>query len=103
MEANTIDLRDVHFPGGSEVMLRSRDGIPNFYGPNTSTLMILTNLSMLTFIPILTPMADKPSLRENSFRKPTEWMGIIHRISKPLLEMLPLKFGHFQTPNNLLS
>jgi hypothetical protein len=36
MEANTIDLRDVHFPGGSEVMLRSRDGIPNFYGPNTS-------------------------------------------------------------------
>ena len=32
MEANTIDLRDVHFPGGSEVMLRSRDGIPNFYG-----------------------------------------------------------------------
>ena len=38
MEANTIDLRDVHFPGGSEVMLRSRDGIPNFYGPNTSNL-----------------------------------------------------------------
>jgi len=36
MEAKTIDLRDVHFPGGSEVMLRSRDGIPNFYGPNTS-------------------------------------------------------------------
>ena len=36
MEANTIDLRDVHFPGGSEVMLRSRDGKPNFYGPNTS-------------------------------------------------------------------
>jgi hypothetical protein len=36
MEANTIDLRDVHFPDGSEVMLRSRDGIPNFYGPNTS-------------------------------------------------------------------
>lgn len=36
MEANTIDLRDVHFPGGSEIMLRSRDGIPNFYGPNTS-------------------------------------------------------------------
>jgi hypothetical protein len=34
MEANTIDLRDVHFPGGSEVMLRSRDGIPNFYGEN---------------------------------------------------------------------
>ena len=38
MEANTIDLRDVHFPGGSEVMLRSKDGIPNFYGPNTSNL-----------------------------------------------------------------
>ena len=38
MEANTIDLRDVHFPGGSEVMLRSRDGVPNFYGPNTSNL-----------------------------------------------------------------
>ncbi|MDA8807144.1 FecR family protein [Opitutales bacterium] len=38
MEANTIDLRDVHFPGGSEVMLRSKNGIPNFYGPNTSNL-----------------------------------------------------------------
>jgi len=36
MEANTIDLRDVHFPGGSEVMLRSRDGAPHFYGPSTS-------------------------------------------------------------------
>jgi hypothetical protein len=32
MEANTIDLRDVHFPGGSEVMLRSELGKPNFHG-----------------------------------------------------------------------
>ena len=32
MEAITIDLKDVHFPAESEVMLRSRDGIPKFYG-----------------------------------------------------------------------
>ena len=36
MEANTIDLRSVHFPGNSEVMLRSRDGAPYFYGPGTT-------------------------------------------------------------------
>ena len=36
IEANTIDLRDVHFPSDSEVMLRSRDGAPYFYGPDTS-------------------------------------------------------------------
>ena len=30
MEAITIDLRNVTFPGASEVMLRSRDGIPTF-------------------------------------------------------------------------
>tara|TARA_B100001093_G_scaffold517697_1_gene600056 strand:+ start:154 stop:2679 length:2526 start_codon:yes stop_codon:yes gene_type:complete len=32
MEAITIDLKNVHFPAESEVMLRSRDGIPKFYG-----------------------------------------------------------------------
>jgi hypothetical protein len=32
MEAKTIDLRDVHFPGGSEIMLRSELGKPNFWG-----------------------------------------------------------------------
>jgi hypothetical protein len=32
MEANTIDLNHVRFPGGSEVMLRSELGKPNFYG-----------------------------------------------------------------------
>ena len=32
MEATTIDLKDVHFPANSEVMLRSRDGQPMFYG-----------------------------------------------------------------------
>jgi len=35
MEANTIDLRSVHFPANSEVMLRSREGAPFFYGPGT--------------------------------------------------------------------
>jgi hypothetical protein len=30
MEAITIDLKKVHFPAESEVMLRSRDGLPNF-------------------------------------------------------------------------
>ena len=30
MEAITIDLKNVHFPAESEVMLRSRDGFPNF-------------------------------------------------------------------------
>ena len=32
MEAITIDLKNVHFPAESEVMLRSRDGMPIFYG-----------------------------------------------------------------------
>jgi hypothetical protein len=32
MEAKTIDLNHVRFPGGSEVMLRSELGKPNFYG-----------------------------------------------------------------------
>ena len=32
MEAITIDLKEVHFPAESEVMLRSRDGLPVFYG-----------------------------------------------------------------------
>ena len=32
MEATTIDLKDVHFPYDSEVMLRSKDGVPKFYG-----------------------------------------------------------------------
>ncbi|MDG1139409.1 MAG: FecR family protein [Opitutales bacterium] len=32
MEATTIDLQNVHFPANSEVMLRSRDGQPKFYG-----------------------------------------------------------------------
>ena len=36
MEANTIDLRDVRFPANSEVMLRSKDGAPHFYGTGTS-------------------------------------------------------------------
>ena len=36
MEANTIDLRSVQFPSNSEVMLRSKDGAPYFYGPGTS-------------------------------------------------------------------
>ena len=34
MEAITIDLKNVDFPANSEVMLRSRDGIPKFYGGN---------------------------------------------------------------------
>jgi hypothetical protein len=58
---------------------------------------------MLTSSPIPTLMVDKPSLRENSFKKPMELMVITHTISKPLLEMLPLKFGHSLIPNNLLS
>ena len=41
MEAITLDLKDVHFPAESEVMLRSRDGIPKFYGENYG----LTNLT----------------------------------------------------------
>jgi len=36
MEATTIDLKDVHFPANSEVMLRSRDGLPKFYGEDYS-------------------------------------------------------------------
>ena len=32
MEANTIDLREVHFPNDSQVILRSKDGAPHFYG-----------------------------------------------------------------------
>jgi hypothetical protein len=32
MEATTIDLKDVHFPANSEVMLRSSNGQPMFYG-----------------------------------------------------------------------
>ncbi len=32
MEAITIDLQKAHFPAESKVMLRSRDGNPNFYG-----------------------------------------------------------------------
>jgi hypothetical protein len=32
MEARTLDLKDVHFPQDSEVLLRSKDGYPNFYG-----------------------------------------------------------------------
>jgi hypothetical protein len=36
MEANTIDLRDVRFPANSEVMLRSKDGAPYFYGTGTT-------------------------------------------------------------------
>ena len=32
MEARTLDLKNVHFPEDSEVLLRSRDGYPNFYG-----------------------------------------------------------------------
>ena len=36
MEANTIDLRDVRFPANSEVLLRSKDGAPHFYGTGTS-------------------------------------------------------------------
>ena len=35
MEANTIDLKSVYFPANSEVMLRSREGAPFFYGPGT--------------------------------------------------------------------
>ena len=34
MEAITIDLKNIDFPANSEVMLRSRDGIPKFYGGN---------------------------------------------------------------------
>ena len=32
MEATTIDLKDVYFPANSEVMLRSEEGVPIFYG-----------------------------------------------------------------------
>jgi hypothetical protein len=32
MEANTIDLREVHFPNDSQVILRSKEGMPHFYG-----------------------------------------------------------------------
>jgi len=32
MEANTIDLREVHFPNDSQVILRSETGEPHFYG-----------------------------------------------------------------------
>ena len=32
MEGNTIILNEVHFPANSEVMLRSKNGTPHFYG-----------------------------------------------------------------------
>jgi len=64
MEANTIDLRDVHFPGGSEVMLRSRDGAPYFYGEGGSLLVghvnFFSNSNTYDNIPITSSEFSSP-------------------------------------------
>ena len=65
-------------------------------------IVIVLKLVQLTSTPTPTLMMGNPSSRENSFKKPMELMVTTHKLSKLLLEMLPLKFGHSQIPNNLL-
>ena len=55
MEAITIDLKNVHFPAESEVMLRSRDGKPNFYengSPLTGKVNFYSNSNKYGTFPI---------------------------------------------------
>ena len=54
MEAITIDLKNVDFPANSEVMLRSRDGIPKFYGGNYDLTTHVPGRLIFTQIRILT-------------------------------------------------
>jgi hypothetical protein len=95
MEAKTIDLSYVHFPGGSEVMLRSELGKPNFYGGIYEGSLLVGHVNFFSNSNTYDGQADRSS--ENSLKKLMELMGIIHKISKPQLEMLPLKFGHSQS------
>ena len=48
MEAKTIDLSHVGFPGGSEVMLRSELGKPNFYGESYGGSLLVGHVNFFS-------------------------------------------------------
>jgi hypothetical protein len=48
MEAKTIDLSFVRFPGGSEVMLRSELGKPNFYGEDYGGSLLVGHVNFFS-------------------------------------------------------
>ena len=82
MEANTIDLISVHFPGNSEVMLRSRDGAPYFYGPGTTNASSGYKPFHVNFYSTPIPMAGQKLQKESS--REMAPMGITLIILKPI-------------------
>ena len=86
MEATTIDLRDVHFPYDSEVMLRSKDGEPKFYGGSLSKRTeAFVFREPLTFTPTLTNMVMQQLVLPLFIRKGIQDLILLAKPLPPLL------------------